>query len=108
MNMDRSYLWRYAGPGTIERPDLGSVELESTGDNWIVTVYNNEVNTYEEVMTILMIATSCDADEAYMETWEIDHLGRSVVHRGDELDCQKIAVVISTIGIRVEAGPDFV
>ncbi len=106
--MDRSYLWRYAGPGTIERPELSPVELDSTGEKWIVTVYNNESNTYEEVMTILMIATNCDADEAYMETWEIDHLGRSVVHRGDELDCSRVATVIGTIGIHVEAGPDFV
>jgi len=42
----------------IERPDLhgaDSSELES----WMVIVYNNEVNTYEEVMFILMIATHC-------------------------------------------------
>ena len=89
---------RMSGPGTIERPEeltLGP----GTGGGYIVTVFNNEHNTYDEVMMILMIATQCDAEEAYMETWEIDHLGKSVVHRACESDCQNVADLISTIGI---------
>lgn len=78
----------------------------TTGERWIVTVYDNDTNTYEEVITILMIATNCTPDEAWIETWEIDHLGHSVVHCGDEADCVAAAEIISTIGIHAEATPD--
>lgn len=78
------------------RPDIGNDE------GWIVVVYNNEHNTYEEVISILMQATGCSLDEAQIETWEVDHLGRSVVHHGAQEECERAAAVIRTIGIQVE------
>ena len=81
----------------IHEPDLSV----SGYGGWNVTVYNNEVNTYAEVMMILMAATGCTIDEASIETWEIDHLGKSVVHVGKAPECQAVAAVISTIGICV-------
>ena len=90
----------------MARPTILPVHEADSGitgyGGWKVTVYNNEVNTYAEVMMILMAATGCAAEEASMETWEIDHLGRSVVHFGQASECQTVASVISTIGIRVE------
>jgi hypothetical protein len=41
-----------------------------------------------------------------METWEIDHLGKSVVHRACEEDCQKVADIIASIGIEVQVSED--
>jgi hypothetical protein len=69
---------------------------------WIVTVFNNDHNTYDEVILILMNATGCPPDEAIIETWEIDHLGKSVVHVGEETECLGVAEVIASIGLRVE------
>lgn len=89
-------------PEIIERPELESSELSTKGEGWIVTVFNNETNTYEEVITILMIATSCTEEEAYIEAWEIDHLGKSVVHHGGEKECRRASEIIATIGIGVE------
>ena len=83
-------------PGT--ESDSGS----KAHGGWTVTVYNNDDNTYDEVMLILMCATGCAEEEAATETWEIDHLGRSVVHFGESWECQTVASVIATIGIRVE------
>ena len=78
-------------------------EIEEVSDrSWLVTVYDNSVNTYDEVIAILMIATHCDFDEAWMETWEIDNLGRSVVHASDREECETVSEVIAQIGIRVE------
>lgn len=84
-------------------PDLEERPTDIGGDEgWIVIVYNNEHNTYDQVIEILMRATACDAEEAYIETWEIDHLGQSVVHHGGQEECERAAVVIRTIGIHVE------
>lgn len=95
-----------SNPGILERP-LEETQGPGTGGGYIVTVYNNEHNTYDEVMMILMVATQCDADEAYMETWEIDHMGKSVVHRACEEDCQNVADVISTIGIEATVSEEW-
>jgi hypothetical protein len=78
----------------------------SPGEGWIVTVFNNETNTYDEVMTVLMVATGCNAEEAYIETWEIDNLGKSVVHHAGEQECRDVASIISTIGIKVEVSAE--
>jgi len=92
-------------PGTIERPDIQDVQSGS-GQHWIVTVYNNEVNTWEEVVFILMAATQCDEEEANIETWEVDTLGKSVVHHGGQEECQCAAEIIAQIGIRVEVSEE--
>lgn len=86
--------------GTL--PELENNPSVGTGPHWVVRVFNDEDHTYAEVMLILMIATHCTEEEAYNETWEIDHLGSSVVHHGNQEDCEKVQEVIATIGIRVE------
>ncbi|MBX3096767.1 MAG: ATP-dependent Clp protease adaptor ClpS [Fimbriimonadaceae bacterium] len=95
--------WNTA-PGVL--PGLEEVAVTKPGPGWIVTVYNNETNTYEEVISILRIATGCTTEEAAIETWEIDHYGLCVVHRAGEDECLGVSKVIATIGIGVEATPD--
>ncbi|MFN8140031.1 MAG: ATP-dependent Clp protease adaptor ClpS [Fimbriimonadales bacterium] len=89
-------------------PDIHELGYESTtGDGgFIVTVFNNEYNTYEEVMHILQVATGCTPEEAYIETWEVDHLGKCVVHKSSQAECDRVAKVIATIGIQVSVGKD--
>jgi len=87
-------------PGIMDRPT--EIPVEKTDAGWIVTVYNNDVNTYDEVMMILMAATGCSAQEAYIETWEVDHLGKAVVHQSTKDECKMAATIISEIGIDVE------
>jgi ATP-dependent Clp protease adapter protein ClpS len=88
-----------AAPSTIERPDLGD-SLRS--ERWVVVVYDNDSNSVEEVVHILLLATGCTVDEAEMETWEVHHLGKSVVHYGGKDECETVSAIISEIGIRVE------
>ena len=99
-----------AAPTVLPRrpsPALKPIEEEQDSNNvggsgWVVVVYNNEVNTWDQVVGILMKATACTEEEADIETWEIDRLGKSVVHHGGEEVCQKAASIIRTIGIQVE------
>lgn len=80
-------------------------EITSGGQglgNWVVLVFNNDTNTVEEVIGILMKATNCSQAEAETETWEIHYLGKSVVHFGTQEECQKVSDVIQTIGIKTE------
>ena len=86
---------------TVERTDLQGADA-SEQESWMVVVYNNDHNTYDEVMMILMIATHCTVDEAEIETWEVDHLGKSCVHFADKDECETVARIIRQIGIEVE------
>jgi ATP-dependent Clp protease adaptor protein ClpS len=95
-----------AKPGVVEETEVRETDATERTDGWIVTVYDNEHNTYQEVIAILMIATQCSADEAFIETWEVDHLGKSVVHSGSQDVCSSVAKVIATIGIRVEVSQE--
>src|SRR5258708_2232944 len=83
-------------------PDLEN-QTPGTGDgDFIVIVFDNPVNTFEEVEGILRTATGCSKREAEMETWEVHHLGKSVVHHGSSQECERAAGIIRTIGIKVE------
>lgn len=99
---DRAII-RSAAP--VETPEKVDEAQTAQPPGWEVTVFNNDSNTYEEVITVLQAATGCDSEEAYIEAWEIDHFGACVVHRADESECSHAADVIRTIGIRVEVGP---
>jgi len=88
---------------TIERarPDLiDEPVFDPTGDH-IVIVFDNDYNTWDEVILVLQKATGCSLEEAENETWEVHHLGRSVVHHGDRDECHRAATIIRTIGIKV-------
>lgn len=90
-----------AGTETITRPELD--RLDSTGEGgWIVIVFNNDYNTFEQVIGILQKATNCTLEEAELETWEVHYLGRSLVHHGTREECDRAADIIRTIGIKVD------
>lgn len=91
-------------PATIERPKFE--ESTSGLGDWVVVVYNNDTNTWDEVIEILMRATACTEEEAEIETWEIDNLGKSVVHHGGEMECEAVAAIIRQIGIQVEVNQE--
>jgi ATP-dependent Clp protease adapter protein ClpS len=84
----------------IPRPEILN-DVETAGE-WIVIVFDNPINTFDQVITILQKATGCSLEEAEMETWEVHHLGKSIVHHADREECERVAGVIRTIGIQVE------
>ena len=77
-------------------------DIQKGYGDWIVMVFDNDVNSVDEVVQILITATKCGVDEAVMETWEIHHLGKSVVHHGMESVCHEVGAIIASIGIKVE------
>ncbi len=85
--------------------ELSEQDSQQKNGGWGVTIFNNDVNTYEEVIIILMSATGCTSEEAYIEAWEVDHYGHCLVHISSEEECKTAAKTIATIGIKVEVGP---
>ena len=69
---------------------------------WGVVIFNNPFNTFEEVVEILMRATGCGSREAYIEAWEAHTYGKAFVHFGGMTECELVAAMIATIGVRTE------
>ena len=78
--------------------DTNSVGVE----RYRVVIFNNPWNTMDEVMYVLMRATGCDAEEAYMEMWEAHHFGKANVHFDSEAECLRVATIISAVGVETE------
>lgn len=73
----------------------------------MTVIYNNDTNTISEVIAVLMKATGCDLQEASVEVWEAEHLGKSSVHFSDKDTCTDVAKIISEIGVRTTVEPEW-
>jgi ATP-dependent Clp protease adapter protein ClpS len=69
---------------------------------WMVVIYNNDSTTFDEVIAILMRSTGCTMQEAYIETWEAHTYGRAPVHFSDQEECEIVAAMIGSIGVRTQ------
>lgn len=71
-----------------------------------VVVHDNPVNTYDEVIAILMKAVpNCTVGMAIAWAIEVDSTGAAVVFVGDLDEASEVASVIRTIGIKVTCEP---
>ncbi|MFZ4508858.1 MAG: ATP-dependent Clp protease adaptor ClpS [Fimbriimonas sp.] len=83
----------------ILEPELND---QSHIGRWMVVIFNNETNSYDEVIEILMRSTKCDLEEAMIETWEAHHYGKAPVHFASQSECDRIAAMIASIGVGTE------
>lgn len=74
---------------------------------WMVIIFNNPVNTVDEVIFTLMAATGCDEQEASIETWEAHNFGKAPVHFASQQECLEVASIISNIGVKTEVAPEW-
>ncbi len=72
------------------------------GGRWMVVMFNNDHNSMDEVIEVLMIATGCDVQEAYIEMWEAHNFGKASVHFAGHEECAQVAEIIAQIGVKTE------
>lgn len=93
---------------TILHPEIS--DLSPTRGNkgrWMVMIYNNAINSLDEVISVLMRATMCTKEEAVIETWEAHTYGKASVHFSNRRDCVEVAGIISDIGVKTEVRPEW-
>jgi ATP-dependent Clp protease adaptor protein ClpS len=87
----------------MSRPELLPESHQETGSGRYMTlIFNNEHNSFDEVIFVLMRATGCDLEEASIEAWEAHHYGKAPVHFASQDECASVALVISSIGVETE------
>ena len=85
---------------TFVQPEVLDPRL-GTG-RWMVVIYNNETTSFDDVIAILMRSTGCTMQEAYIETWEAHTYGKAAVHFSDQDECEIVAAMIGSIGVRTQ------
>jgi ATP-dependent Clp protease adapter protein ClpS len=93
---------------TILHPEI-SDQSPATGNKgrWMVMIYNNPHNSFDEVIDVLMRATMCSHEEAVIETWEAHTYGKAPVHFSSRRDCVEVASVIQKVGVKTEVCPEW-
>jgi ATP-dependent Clp protease adaptor protein ClpS len=84
-----------------------NVESQTNTARFRTIIFNNDTTPMDAVMLVLMRATSCDADEAYMEMWEAHTFGQADVHFASQEECQRVAGIINQIGVKTDVRPEW-
>ena len=89
---------------TISDPQIAEGilrDIQSAGE-YVVVIFNNDTNSVDEVIAVLMAATDCDMHEAALETWEAHTFGSAKIHFSTQFECKHVARIVSMIGVRTE------
>lgn len=90
---------------TLIQPEISNPGVGS--GRWMVVIYNNDHTPIDAVIEVLMRATGCGVDEAYMETWEAHNFGQAPCHFASQTECDTVASTISEIGVKTEVKPEW-
>ena len=74
---------------------------------FMTVIYNNDYTPQDVVLLVLMRATGCSTEEAYMEMWEAEHYGKASVHFADEKECRRVATIIEGVGVKATVEPEW-
>lgn len=69
---------------------------------WRLILYDDDIHTFEEVISQLMKATGCSLAEAEEKTWKVHNEGKALVHEGEFEECLRIDGVLKEIQLVTE------
>jgi ribosomal protein L7/L12 len=90
---------------TFVEPEI--IESEVGSGRWQVVMFDNDHTPIEEVIKIVMSSTGCGLEEATTEVWETQTYGKAPVHFSDRSECEIVAVMISSIGVKTEVSREW-
>jgi ATP-dependent Clp protease adaptor protein ClpS len=67
-----------------------------------VVLYNDEVHTFDEVITQIIKATRCSREKAESLTWEVHNTGRAIVYSGDMIRCVEVSSILEEIQLMTQ------
>jgi ATP-dependent Clp protease adaptor protein ClpS len=85
-------------PLEIEQHD----EDVQTHDPAKVVLFNDEIHTFDEVITQIIKATGCARDKAEALTWEVHNTGRAMVFAGEMIRCVEVSSILEEIQLMTQ------
>lgn len=83
------------------------VDDTGTSGRYQTLIFNNDHTAMDLVLITVMAATECSVEEAEIETWEAHHFGKAAVHFASKAECERVAQVISAIGVKTAVEPEW-
>ncbi|MFY8160948.1 MAG: ATP-dependent Clp protease adaptor ClpS [Candidatus Kapaibacteriota bacterium] len=74
----------------------------SNQDPCKVILYNDDIHTFDEVATQIIIATKCSTEKADALTWEVHSKGKAIVYSGDMNECLRVSGILEEIGLNTQ------
>ncbi len=98
---------RAAGPqAPSEAPETEVLVEEETEDRtdspWRVILYNDEIHTFDEVISQIIKATGCTTGRAEELAWEVHTNGKAAVFEGSFEECFRVQGVLREIQLVTE------
>ncbi len=69
---------------------------------WRLILYDDDIHTFDEVISQLMKATGCSLSEAEDKTWKVHNEGKALVYEGEFEECLRIDGVLKEIQLVTE------
>lgn len=67
-----------------------------------VILFNDEVHTFDEVITQLIKAIRCSSEKAEALAWEVHAQGKAVVYTGEMQECLRVNSVLEEIALHTQ------
>jgi len=96
------YASERASPAPETEVAVDVEEEERTDEPWRVILYNDEIHTFDEVISQIIKATGCSTAQAEKLAWEVHTNGKAAVYEGSFEDCFKVQGVLREIQLVTE------
>jgi ATP-dependent Clp protease adaptor protein ClpS len=67
-----------------------------------VVLFNDDVHTFDEVITQLIRATRCSSQKAEALAWEVHTTGRAMVFAGELTKCMEVSGILEEIHLMTQ------
>jgi ATP-dependent Clp protease adaptor protein ClpS len=85
-------------PLEIEQHD----EDVQTHDPAKVILFNDEIHTFDEVISQILKATKCSREKAEALTWEVHNTGKAMVYAGEMMECVQVSGILEEIQLMTQ------
>lgn len=85
-------------PLELEQVDE-DVKIQEPGK---VILFNDDIHTFDEVITQLIKATGCSNQKAEALAWEVHTTGRSIVFSGEMNRCVEVSSILEEIQLMTQ------
>jgi ATP-dependent Clp protease adaptor protein ClpS len=84
---------------TKQSPEISNIEEEEiiTGLGSRVILFNDDLHSFEEVISQIVKAIKCSFEEARDKTFEVHTRGKAVVYSGSLAECLHVSSVLEEI-----------
>jgi ATP-dependent Clp protease adapter protein ClpS len=67
-----------------------------------VILFNDNIHSFDEVISQLIKAIHCDSERAEQIAWEVHTKGKACVYEGEMPECLRVSGVLEEIGLHTQ------